>query len=418
MQEEPPPPYARKTVLVLSSTYPRWKGDHEPNFVHELCKRLTPYHNVIVIAPQEKDALTQETMENVQVYRHRYAPNIFSTLISNGGLAANVKRNYWKWMLLPTFLLSQLLLTYKLAKKIQPDIIHAHWIIPQGIIATIVKLTRLRSAPLIITSHGGDLYTFNNKIFKYIKRLALIKAEVIAVVSPAMKEYFVNDPNINRKTYILPMGVDTKLLFTPKSEIFRNKKQILFIGRLVEKKGLEYLLKAMPEIIKKHPTSSLVIIGDGPYKDTLQKLAINLKINTKTNFLGGLPSAGLARYYQECSVLVAPFITSKSGDKEGLGLVIIEALSCNCPIVVSENESLREIRSIFKGNNWIRGVPERSPEAISLAVSGIMSSLETQQPLFTDQHRLIGDQYSWETTSKNYLIAYENLEYRVKIKKY
>lgn len=414
---EDPYPNARKTVLVLSSTYPRWANDHEPNFVHELSKRLTRYHDITVIAPREKDAGTLETMEDVQVHRYRYAPNILSTLVSNGGMAANVKRKRWKWLLLPSFLLSQLLVTYKVARKIRPDIIHAHWIIPQGIIAVLVNLILGEPSQLIITSHGGDLYTFNNKVFKHIKQLVLVKAQLITVVSQAMKDYLISEKVFKEKLEVLPMGVDTDRQFTPQPKIYRNKDQILFVGRIVEKKGLEYLLKALPKILKTNPTTELVIIGDGPYKDHLQKLAIDLKIDLNVSFLGGLPSKDLVHYYRECSVFVAPFVTAQSGDREGLGLVIIEALACNCPIVVSENESLREIRAAFRGNKWIQGVPERDSPAISLAVSNILTALKTEQPTFTDPHKLIAKEYGWTTASNNYLNAYNKYSNPTKTRK-
>lgn len=409
MQEElaNSPPHARKAILVLSSTYPRWKNDHEPNFVHELSKRIAQHHNVTVISPREKDAKIHEALDGLSIFRHRYAPNAASTLISNGGMGANVKRNPWKWSLLPTFILSQALLTYRVARKTRPDIIHAHWIIPQGIVAIVVKALLKDSPTLIITSHGGDLYTFNGKFFKRIKQYILSKADTLAVVSPAMKDYLRNELTIEDKISVLPMGVDTDEQFTPRPETTRKKNQVLFVGRLVEKKGLEYLLTAMPEILTHHPTTTLLIIGDGPYKDVLHKITRDLAVSKHVKFLGGLPSQNLAHHYRESSVFVAPFITADSGDREGLGLVIIEALSCNCPIVVSKNESLREICAAFTGNKWIQTVTERDPSSISGAVIGILTAQKSEQSPFTEQHRLIATKFSWATASKNYLKAYE-----------
>jgi glycosyltransferase involved in cell wall biosynthesis len=409
MQKESPntSPTVRKTILMLSSTYPRWKNDHEPNFVHELSKRIAQYHNVYVISPREKDANVYEELDEVHVYRHRYAPNTASTLIANGGMGANVKRNLWKWCLLPTFILSQVLLTYRVARKIRPDIIHAHWIIPQGIVAICVKALIKNSPPLIITSHGGDLYTFNSKIFKKIKQYILSRTDTLAVVSPAMKDYLNNGPTIVDKIRVLPMGVDTDEQFTPRPAIIRGKDQVLFVGRLVEKKGLEHLLTAMPGILTHHSTATLLIIGDGPYRDALQQITKDLAITKHVKFLGGLPNQDLIRYYRESSVFVAPFVTAHSGDREGLGLVIIEALSCNCPIVVSKNESLREICAALTGNKWVQTVPEGEPTSISEAVADILTALKSEQPPFTEQHRLIATQYSWATASNNYLKAYE-----------
>lgn len=400
-------PNGRKKILVLSSTYPRWANDHEPNFVHELSKRINKTHDVTVIAPREKNSRTSEILDGVQIYRHRYAPNKISTLISNGGMTANVKRNPLKLALLPFFILSQLLLTYRAIRKIKPDILHAHWIIPQGFIAMLSKLTMKNSPPLIVTSHGGDLYTFNGNIFKIIKQLVLKNTDVLAVVSPAMKSHFNNESSITSKITVLPMGVDTEKLFTPNIEIHRNKEQLLFVGRLVEKKGVKYLLKAIPEILIHHPTATLVIIGDGPHKGALHEIIKDLQIDEHVEFLGGLPSKDLIPYYQESSVFIAPFITAKSGDREGLGLVVIEALSCNCPIIVSKNESLLEVRKAFIDNKWVQTIPERDSSAIAKSVIRTLTTLKYEEPTFTAQHRSVTEQYSWSTASKNYLNIYE-----------
>src|SRR5690606_19375146 len=91
-------------ILVLTTTYPRWESDHEPSFVHDLCKELARDFDVLVVTPSSQGAARRETMDGVAIERFRYAPSRFETLIHNGGIVANLHGSPWKWLLLPSML--------------------------------------------------------------------------------------------------------------------------------------------------------------------------------------------------------------------------------------------------------------------------------------------------------------------------
>ena len=123
----------RSKLLVLSSTYPRWTGDHEPGFVHELSKRLTDDFDIHVLCPHSPNTKKREHMDGITVHRFQYAPTPLETLVSDGGIMNNLKHHHWKWLLLPTFFLSMIWNTVRLIRQLNPDAIHAHWLIPQGL---------------------------------------------------------------------------------------------------------------------------------------------------------------------------------------------------------------------------------------------------------------------------------------------
>src|SRR5690606_19363195 len=125
----------RPTLLVLASTYPRWEGDPEPGFVHELAKRLVEHFHVVVVGPHAPGALTQEVIDGVEIHRYRYAPVGLQTLVNNGGIVTNLRRSRWKLSLVPGFLLAQLWCAWRLVNTRKVDLIHAHWLIPQGLLA-------------------------------------------------------------------------------------------------------------------------------------------------------------------------------------------------------------------------------------------------------------------------------------------
>ena len=143
-------------LLVLASTYPRWLGDPEPGFVHELCKRLTDRFRVIALSPHAAGAPTREVMEGVLVLRYRYAPEVLETLVNDGGIVANMSRAPWKWLLLPGFLFGLLWSAWRVITRERPDVVHAHWLIPQGLVIGVLGVLDRRTPPFLATSHGAD----------------------------------------------------------------------------------------------------------------------------------------------------------------------------------------------------------------------------------------------------------------------
>jgi glycosyltransferase involved in cell wall biosynthesis len=131
------------------------------------------------------------------------------------------------------------------------------------------------------------------------------------------------------------MGVDFEK-FTPSGEVVRNANEILFVGRLVEKKGLSHLIRALDVVRRKLPNIRLAIIGFGPEEQALKQLAIELCLSEHIDFVGAKSQAELLHYYRRAALFVAPFIEARDGDQEGLGLVTIEAAACGCQVLVGK----------------------------------------------------------------------------------
>lgn len=322
----------KKTVLVLASTYPRWANDHEPGFIHELCKRLTTQFHVIALVPDAIDADANGFLDGVEVIRYQYAPRKLQTLVNNGGIVNNLKTFWWKRFLVPSFLLSQYFMTRKILSQRKIDVIHAHWLIPQGWIA--YSLSKQFNIPFIVTSHGGDLFGLQGNILTKVKKKVAEDATAMTVVSQAMKEYLEQISIQPKILEVIPMGVDLQNRFTPKSDIRRHKNEILFVGRLVPKKGLNYLIDALSTLVKIHPELSLKIVGFGPEEPTLQKQVQQLKLENNVKFLGALSQDKLPDHYRQATLFVAPFVRADNGDQEGLPVALMEAIGCACPAVV------------------------------------------------------------------------------------
>lgn len=324
------------TLLVLASTYPRWQGDPEPGFVHELSKRLTDRFRVVVLCPHAPGALPREVMEGVEVIRYRYAPQRWETLVNDGGIVTNLRKYAWKAFLVPSFVLAQAWHAWRLARERRIQVIHAHWLIPQGLICAVLNSFPGRKIPFLVTSHGADLFALKGAMLEALKRFVISRAGAVTVVSESMRGEIDRLGGDMPRVYVEPMGVDLQRRFHPDPAVARSRNEILFVGRMVEKKGLRHLLDAMPTVLAQRPQARLTVAGFGPEEKERRAQAEQLNIAGCVRFLGAMPQSDLPALYRRAAVFVAPFVQAASGDQEGLGLVLVEALGCQCPVVVSD----------------------------------------------------------------------------------
>jgi glycosyltransferase involved in cell wall biosynthesis len=333
--------YPRPTVLVLASTYPRWRDDPEPGFVHELCRRLAGRFRVIALVPDAPGADASGELDGVDVVRYRYAPRRLETLVNHGGIATNLRRSRWKWLLVPGFLMGQYVAARRLVRRNRVDVIRAHWLLPQGLIAH--RLNRVAGIPYLVTSHGGDLFGLRGRALNTLKRRVAASSSAMTVVSSAMCEEAVRVGLHPPRMTVLPMGVDMRERFIPDPTIQRGSDELLFVGRLVPKKGLVHLLDAMPAVLAQRPATFLTIAGFGPEEDALKAQASRLGIAARVRFLGAIAQSALPALYRSASLFVAPFIRDDSGNQEGLPVVLMEAIGCGCPVLVGDVAGIEDL---------------------------------------------------------------------------
>lgn len=334
---------AKPCVLVLASTYPRWAGDHEPGFVHELSRRLTSRFRVLSLVPHAPDALEREKLDGVEVVRYRYAPEALETLVSAGGIIANLRQNKWKLLLVPLFVMGQTWAAWRLLRRERIDVIHAHWLIPQGLVAAVLQAMPGGNRPFVVTSHGADLFALRGRLLAGIKRYVLRRASAATVVSTAMQSPLQVLGAAPAAVHVMPMGVDLRRRFTPDDDALRSGNELLFVGRLVEKKGLCYLIAALPLVLQRAPEAVLTIAGFGPEEQALREQVREAGLTEKVRFLGAVSQDQLPVLYRRAAVFVAPFVRADSGDEEGLGLVVAEAAGCHCPVVVGDVPAAHEL---------------------------------------------------------------------------
>ena len=360
---------------------------------------MTSHFEVHVLAPHSEGAQNQAVFDGVRVTRFRYFLPRWQNLAYRGGILANLKEKRSRYGLIPPFLFFQIQSALTLLKRYRFDLIHAHWLIPQGACAFIIKLLlRENAPPILCTSHGGDLYSVNSRPMGWLKRLILHKSNAVTVVSQKMKDDICALGADPKNIRVIPMGVDLLTRFTPPLSR-KSKASILFVGRLVEKKGLRYLIEAMPKILEKHPDVKLRVAGDGQELRSMKSLSIRLGVARNIEFLGAVVNEALPGLYQTSEVVVFPSIVSADGDREGFGLVLVEALGCECAVVATD---LPATRDIVKDGETALIIRQKDPRQIADKVIQLFDESELRKTLGTKGRRHVLERFDWHTITKRY----------------
>ncbi len=377
----------KKRLLVTASTFPRFKGDSEPRFVLDLCKELTKYFDVTVLVPAAIGALDHEVLEGVKVIRYHYFPiKRLETLCYPGAIVPRIKEKKARIILVPFLFLA---LYFKL-KKLLPnyEVVHAHWIIPQGIVQGFFD------KPYIVTGHGGDVTSLNKGIIKALKRRTLKNASHVTTVSSALLEE-VNKIYRVTNADIISMGCNVKNFDSSfrKENFFEqgNKKVILFVGRLAEKKGVTYLIEAMKQVDAK-----LIIAGGGLLEEELRVQA--KEQGDKIQFIGAKTHQELPTIYASSDLFVAPSVTAKDGDKEGFGLVILEAMASGLPVVASNSGGI--------------------PDLLTDGVDGYLTREKDADDIAAKINRILKDDQMYKTMAINARNTAQKYDYEVIAQKY
>lgn len=374
-------------LLVTASTFPRWEGDTEPRFILDLSEELTKYYDVTVLVPAAPGVKMREDMGDVHVIRYHYFPvHKWETLCYPGAIVPRIREKKIRVLLVPCLFIS---LYFKLMKVLPAyDIVHAHWLIPQGIIQAFFK------KPYIVTGHGGDVASLNRGILKKMKIKCLKQARHVTVVSEDLKGK-VQQLVPGLEPSVISMGVDTSKFGEKyrKENYFGqdNKKVVLFVGRLAEKKGVTYLIEAMKDV-----DAVLVIAGDGPLKEALIEQA--KEQGDKIKFIGSKTHDELQVIYASADVFAAPFITAKDGDKEGLSVVVLEAMASGLPIVVNKVGGIGEL---LEDGETALLCEEKNTVQLTQKITAALNDMELRYRLCDNASRLV-QQYDYKQIAQKY----------------
>jgi len=387
-------------ILIVASSFPRRPGDWAGVFILNLGRALVRLgHEVGVLSPHVGGSPGRETMEGVEVYRFRYAwPERLETLAYGQGMINNVRENPLRFFLIVPFVLAQAIRLRRMARGV--DIVNAHWLIPQGIAAA------LAAVPFVLTLHGSDVnIRFRGafgSLMRSLFRLVVKRAAAVTANSSATKRRIEEIvPGIEAS--VIPMGVDIKLFLgelfskaaggSDKGARVADETRIISVGRLIPLKGQEYLISALSLIRERIPGARLILVGDGPERGRLEKMTREAGVGDFVDFTGEVDRDEIPKLLGGSDVFVLPSVVMPTGETEGLGTVLIEAMAACVPVVGSAVGGIVDI--IEDGKNGIL-VEERSPEAIAEAVLKILSDEDFRTRIVSRGMEDAGERFSWE----------------------
>jgi len=335
-------------VCVLATSYPRYKGDHASVFVHGLSKGLAAKGlEVKAVVPHEKGLPLKDVMDGVQIFRFRYFwPSFLEQVAYGYGIPDNIHRKFWAKVGLPFFVIFFLIKSWRQCRDC--DVIHAHWEI-SALIAIIISFHR--KIPVVLTVHR---IVARNKFTRWLTRQLFIRIDVLHFNSSFTQSQVENIVKPLPSHEIIYPSVDIdffkpgepKESFRKKFGISENASILLGLGRLVEKKGFCHLIEAFSLLGKRNSNSFpyiLVIGGGGPLLNDLKSQAKDTCPLNSVFFTDFLLPKEILSLLRESTLMVAPSIFDSRGEVETLGVVIMEAMACQVPVIGSRVGGIPDI---------------------------------------------------------------------------
>ena len=364
-------------VLVIGSVYPRFEADNEVPWLRKSVATLRKANvEVEVMAPSYR-GLKSHTIDGVPVHRFRYAPKDLEILTHDEGAPTKMAKHPSMQLLAIPYCISGFFKCLWLAKTKKIDIIHAHWPFPHALIA--LGACKLFRIPLVLIGQANAI--FANSRFT---------ASKISALRPAKIEWS-------------PYGSPLSSGKVPPPHARGERYKILFVGRHIERKGIEFLIQAAKLL---DPQKFEVrIVGKGNLTDSLKELAQKISAQNVI-FTGPLSPDDLRKEYQESNCFVLPAIIDSKGDTEGLGVVLIEAMQYGLPVVASNVGGIPDV--VVDGETGIL-VPEKDPKALASAFQKLESDPAYESELLKGAEKRIEECFNWEKIAKKQIATYESL---------
>lgn len=295
--------------------------------------------------------------------------------------------------------LSKLLEIKRKIAEYKPDILHAHYASSYGLLGALSGFH-----PYVLSVWGSDVYDFPNinGLTKWVLKFNLRKADKILSTSLVManetKKYTSKDIQVT------PFGVDTSLFKKTEEANSIDGFVVGNVKTLAPKYGIDILIKAFKLIVDKNPLlqSKLVIVGDGPNKQEYIDLVSKLELKERVEFKGKVPNNQLPTFYNSFSVAVSPSVLNS----ESFGVVAVEAMSCECPVITSDADGFTEV--VEHGETGLI-VPKQDINATAEAIQKFVDNPNLRQIMGKKGRERVLKLYDWNDNVELMCEIYDNV---------
>lgn len=382
----------RLRLTVLTTSFPLHRDAQSGIFVERLVDELSRSIEVTVLTPCGT-TMPDSMQRSYRVRCFGYAPRRWQLLCHQpGGLPAALRRNRWLYGLLPLLLLSMLGACFAQARR--DDLIFANWSI-SGAIAGLVG--RVLRKPVVTTLRGTDVNASTSSLpLRMVMKSCLSLSHKVVLVSQEMRESLASlYPHHEGKLAVIPNGVGEDLVALPAVGEERKAEDhsitLLSVANLVAGKGIDVLLRALPRI---RGRCSLVIVGDGPQRASLESLAQRLLIGDAVTFVGQVAPDRVKDYLRSADIFVLPSYS------EGRPNSLIEAMAAGRAVVATDIAGVREL--VDSGSNGLLVAPGKA-ELLAEALDAMVGDFEQRRAFGRAARETILDAgLSWARTALQY----------------
>jgi phosphatidyl-myo-inositol dimannoside synthase len=322
-------------ILTITHNYPRWDGDRAGAFVARLAAEIVELgHSVRVVAPHAPGAALRETRHGVEIVRARYGPDALERVGYTGALRQPMRATMLAPLMLPPFIVRLWTVALREARDFHPDVVHAHWWLPGGWIASRIGL------PYLVTCHGTDVRLLESPFWRRLAAPVFHRATTITAASEFLARDIVRFlPRIGEKVSVTSMPMDLEMFERGERAEKASPVRVLFAGNLIASKGVDVLIEAFAILRSGGVPCQLRIVGAGPEESRLRALATARGLGDSITWS---PFVSQHELPQEFGAATVTALVSR-GQSEGLGLVLAEALMAGSAVVGTAAGGIPEV---------------------------------------------------------------------------
>lgn len=388
-------------VLLLTHVFPRAADDSLGAFLLHLAAAFGARAQVRVVVPHAPGLSDLQDFNGVQVTRFHYAPDARETLAYTGVMHEQVARGIGAKFAFARFVWSYFRAAQRAVQEFKPDVIHAHWWLPGGLVGALVS--KMARVPLVITTHGTDVELLRKTRWaRPLARFAFGQARVVTCGSGYLRSQLVELRVADgARVRVIPMPVNPLFVLERLDVKTSNGGtfNVLTVARLTKQKNIDVLIEALGILGARVGDAHLRIVGDGDQRAFLENQARQLRLAAFVEFLGARPQSDLPALYAQCDAFVLPSV------REGLGLVLAEALLCGAPVIAAASGGVTEI-VIDRETGLL--FPERDANALAAALENYARDPAFAARLAQNGRALALERFSPAGVAGQFLNGYAN----------
>jgi phosphatidylinositol alpha-1,6-mannosyltransferase len=401
----------RHVVVMVTTSYPRFPGDHVGTFMEPIAKHVAARgHDVHIVAPWHPLVARGRAEDGVSFHFFKYAPvpalNVFGYA---AGMRADVRLRGAAWMAAPLAMTAGWLTAMRVAQKRRATVMHGHWVVPGGAIAAAAQ-PRL---PLVVSLHGSDVFVAERTpIARAAAGRVFRRSGAVTACSQDLADRAIALGADPERMEVVPYGVDAAR-FKPSSPSDRTAVRrgagipadaplVVAAGRLVRKKGFEYLIDALALLEAGHV--HLVIAGVGDLDDELRARARASHAADRVHFPGNLPQDTVGAWFSAADIVAVPSVRDDSGNVDGLPNTLLEGLAAGTPVVTT---SVGGIGSVVEHDRSALVVAERDPQALAVTIDALLADPDRRDRIGRAGRALVNERFGWCAAAARFEAAYD-----------